>query len=264
MMCSTSRSSQRAGSSISMSVIHITCGFSDHGSARIEGSCTVARHSMVSPTRRKRSMTFEVLGVERTVVGQPGVLVEADGLDDQRVALEAADGVAEIAGRHVLAMRPSVGRNDPEERAIHIVIEEHDLARVLHDLRRRPDARDARRLTAKIGVELDLPLLEIGDLGLELGLVLREVGLHRRERRRRRAAGRGTAGDQTDRSVGLLHRPHELDATQVIPGAVEVDPAVGELRRRLGRQLLQLLDGAAIGCSCGDLRGCGAGHCLHA
>jgi hypothetical protein len=43
------------------------------------------------------------------------------------------------------------------------------------------------------------------------------------------------AGPQPIRQIdpsALLHRPHELDAAQVIPRAVEINAAVGELRRR--------------------------------
>src|SRR4030095_4477805 len=69
-----------------------------------------------------------------------------------------------------------------------------------------------------------------------------------------RTACRGTAGDQTDRAVGSLHGAHKLDATEVIPGAVEIDTAISQLWRGFRGELLQLLHRSAVGGARGHLR----------
>ena len=94
-MCARLRSSQRGDSSSSWSVSFSVRDGGLHGSLSTAGSCAVATHSIVSRSRRSRST--EIPGVERPIVGEPGVLVEVDGFDNERVAVPAADRVSEIA-----------------------------------------------------------------------------------------------------------------------------------------------------------------------
>ena len=92
------------------------------------------------------------VGVKRhvAVMVQPVPVAEVRDVDDQRIALPMTHGVAMIAGHDVVAMRPSVGRDNPE--AVVGLDELNDRLRRLHDLadqsvaderRRTDDARDA-------------------------------------------------------------------------------------------------------------------------
>ncbi|PYS15155.1 MAG: hypothetical protein DMG15_05705 [Acidobacteria bacterium] len=45
--------------------------------------------------------------------------------------LPMTNRIAQIAWGDILPMRPSVGRNDSEECAVHVIVKKHDLARVL-------------------------------------------------------------------------------------------------------------------------------------
>src|SRR5205823_7196695 len=65
-------------------------------------------------------------------------------------------------------------RNDPEETAADVAVQEHDFTRVLHDLVRRSDARNSRWLALKHRVRLNLFLVQVFYLRDKLRLVLWE------------------------------------------------------------------------------------------
>ena len=145
--------------------------------------------------------------------------------------------IAQIAARHIFPMR-AVDRNNPEEPAVHVVIEEDDLAARLHDLRRRSDARHAWRLAAQDRVLFHLARLEVLHLGLEFRLVFREVARRWRTARAsgaaasRRSAGR-RAARHADRAASELLRPDESDDDLVVarvPRAVQIGMAVDARR----------------------------------
>src|ERR1051325_3913211 len=85
-----------------------------------------------------------------------------------------ADSVAEVGTLNILTVRAAVSRNDPEETAADVAVQEHHFMRVLHNLVRWSDARDTGRLALKHRVGLHLPVIQIFDLRDELRLVLRE------------------------------------------------------------------------------------------
>src|SRR5947207_12699347 len=71
-------------------------------------------------------------------------------------------------------MRTAVSRNNPEETAADVTVQEYDFTRVLHDLVRGSDTRDSGRLTLKHSIRLDLFVIEIFNLRDKLRLVLWE------------------------------------------------------------------------------------------
>ena len=52
------------------------------------------------------------MGRHAALRGHPGVVGEVGRIDDQRIAVPAADRIAAIGGRHIVTMRPAVGRDD--------------------------------------------------------------------------------------------------------------------------------------------------------
>src|SRR5438034_5605583 len=99
---------------------------------------------------------FEVLGVECSVIDQPGLFIEVDGFDNQGISFKVPDGIAQITCRKSIPMRTPVGGNDPEERAVNIVIKKYNLARVLYDLVRWSDARNPGSLALQERIRLHL------------------------------------------------------------------------------------------------------------
>ena len=61
-----------------------------------------------------------------------GLSVERDGVDDQRVAVPVAHGIAEPGGVGVLRMRTPVDRRDVKPAVL--LVEHRDIFIVLHDL----------------------------------------------------------------------------------------------------------------------------------
>ncbi len=119
------------------------------GSASTSGSSTTAWYSISLPRRVSRSVTPRASVWNAPLSAQPGQVVEIAGLHHQRVAFPVAGRVAQVARAVIRAHHARRQRHDAEERARHILIQEHDFARGLHDLVRRPDARHARRLAAQ-------------------------------------------------------------------------------------------------------------------
>src|SRR2546422_8314479 len=72
-------------------------------------------------------------------------------------------------------MRPAVSGNDPEERAVHVVVKKHNLSRILDDFMRWSNTWHTRSLALQQRIGLDLPVAQIFDLREELGLVLRKI-----------------------------------------------------------------------------------------
>src|SRR5688572_15763729 len=60
----------------------------------------------------------QLLGVRRAAAIEPELVVEADGVDDERVAIPASDRVAEPCRRGSLRMLPAVHEDLPE--AVHV------------------------------------------------------------------------------------------------------------------------------------------------
>src|SRR5438876_11751150 len=118
---------------------------------------------------------FEVLGVECSVIDQPGLFIEVDGFDNQGISFKVPDGIAEITCRKSIPMRTPVGGNDPEERAVNVVIKKYNLARVLYDLLRYADPSYAVRLVLLERIRLHLSVAYILSLVQDLALVLGKV-----------------------------------------------------------------------------------------
>src|SRR5687768_18321063 len=70
-------------------------------------------------------------------------------------------------------VRAAVDRNQPEEVAIEIVVEDRDLTRILHDPLWRADAGHTGRPAAECRIDVDLVVLQLLHLGEELRLVFR-------------------------------------------------------------------------------------------
>ena len=73
------------------------------------------------------------VGMKRPGAGQPGLIVEANRVHDQRVAVPAPDRIPHV-GRNGIAGMGRVQRDDPEH--AHVLVEHHDLGWRLHDLNR--------------------------------------------------------------------------------------------------------------------------------
>ena len=105
------------------------------------------------------------------------------GLDDERVAFPAADGMAERAALAVLRMRLHVHVDDAPH--VHPFVMQHDVRAVSHDFERRarraPDAADRDRIAAERRVILERI---VGRDGL---LARRRQQLHHRLRTARAA-----------------------------------------------------------------------------
>src|SRR5437899_474086 len=116
------------------------------------------------------------------VVDQPGLLIEVDGLDNQRVAFPVTDCISQITGWQSFPMRAPIRRDDAEEASVYIIVEKYHLMRVLGDLGGRSNARHTGRLALKHRVGLNLPLTQIFHFAQELGFVFRKVWRCRRRR----------------------------------------------------------------------------------
>src|ERR1043166_9424083 len=118
-----------------------------------------------------------VVAVEPAGPVNPALVVEADDVDDHRVALPLADGIAVPGGVLRLdgIVRTAVDGDDAELVAARV--EEDELGRRLDDLARRTHARHARRLAVELGVVLHAVAVVVLDLLPQLGLVHRD-GIH--------------------------------------------------------------------------------------
>src|ERR1051326_5539817 len=79
----------------------------------------------------------------------PRLVVEADGVDDERVAFPLADRIAHERRVQIRRMTASVGRDTANQ--MHVFVQDRDARRVLQDFdrKRRPErARNARRQAA--------------------------------------------------------------------------------------------------------------------
>src|SRR5262245_28205915 len=165
--------------------------------------------------------------MECTIVDEPGLLIEIDRLHDQRVTFPTADSIAQIACREPFSMRTAIRWDNTEKAAIHIVIEEHDLAGILNDLIGRPNTRHAWRLALQHRVGLDLAIAKIFDFGQKLGLVLRKVWCCWGSSRTT-TAGRGSrrwATKHANRSIRQSLGPHKFESPG-IPRPVQVGSAI--------------------------------------
>ena len=93
-------------------------------------------------------------------IGEPRVVVQMGYIDNQRISLPVAYGVAEIRGIDVGAMRPAIGRYDAKaSRLISIaavnLIKKHGDRRGLDNLPRRACARDAERFTVECRIVMN-------------------------------------------------------------------------------------------------------------
>ena len=93
----------------------------------------------------------------------PEALVEADRIDHQRVALPPADRVAVVGRRQILGVLAAVHVDRAEGmRAADVEDVGHLLVRELDEfgsVRRQPLARPARRLAARVRLELVSPAI---------------------------------------------------------------------------------------------------------
>ena len=116
---------------------------------------------------------------------------------------------------------------DAEEASIQVVVQEHHFLRRLDDLLRWSDSRHAWRLTVPRWIRLDLPLVQILDLGDVLRLVHRFARIE--------------LGDADRLGDGCIVRLAGFDlrsgcTNPVIPLPIQIRMAVSQLRCRRLRQ----------------------------
>src|SRR3989441_122650 len=183
---------------------------------------------------------LEILGMERAVIDQPRVLIEVNGLDNQRIAFPVPNCISQITRWESLPMRAAIRRDYVKEAAVHIVVEKHHFVSVLDDLGGRSNARHTGGLTLKHRVGLDLPVTQIFDFAQELGFVFRKVRGCRRGRccgstpaaspASGRIAGSWRCGrvrrttQHTNGTVRQCLRSPECETPPMLPCSVQVRP----------------------------------------
>ena len=116
---------------------------------------------------------------------QPRQVIEADGVDHQRVAFPAADGPAPVRDSVEIGFRvhAAVGGNHAEIARLRRVtgVEEDDLVRQLHDSLRHAGAGDSLRLASQDRIFRIRVLIEVLDAIPELRHVCGLFPSHRPE-----------------------------------------------------------------------------------
>ncbi len=96
--------------------------------------------------------------MEVAVVEQHRTPVEFGHLHNQGRPYPVTDALTKMARGNIFPARRSVRGDDAEKPAVDVVVQKHDLTRVLHDLLRRSNAWNSWRLALKHSVGLDLPV----------------------------------------------------------------------------------------------------------
>jgi hypothetical protein len=101
-------------------------------------------------------------------------------IDHQGISLPTTDGVTEVGGIHVAAMRPAIGRHQAKtpRRALLCVIEKHNELRRLHDLPRSTCPWDPQRFAVEFWIVPNFVCSELLYFCQQLGLVRRRIGIH--------------------------------------------------------------------------------------
>jgi hypothetical protein len=86
----------------------------------------VVRHRPVAVARPSLD-GVHLLGVRRAAAVHPELVVEADGVDHQRVLLPPPDRVAPPRGNQIVGMRPAVHENVPDAAGVAVLM--HDVDR---------------------------------------------------------------------------------------------------------------------------------------
>jgi hypothetical protein len=130
---------------------------------------------------------------------EPSAIVQADRIDDQRVAIPVADGISEPGGVQIFGMAAAIGVDDSEGALI--LEEDSHHRRRLHDLERHDAGLDSSRradrqaLRERI-IDLVFFLEKIGSIRRKRRLMAEGLGNVRRK-------GRGPDAVQIRRSGGL-------------------------------------------------------------
>jgi len=163
--------------------------------------------------------------------GQPGLVVETDDVDDERIALPAADRIADVGGTRVVRVL-RIERDRAED--VHVFVHEDDPLRRLHDLDwKQADEGQAwhpRRQAARGGIVDTASIEQREHARGRLRLVGCGVSndLLRRQAWWRRRIGSDTA--DTEAVVGLL--PCAATFAAPLPDPGQVGFAVGGARNR--------------------------------